>query len=100
MNSFSDYHATNLPLILIFLQHLNMKYFQDDPEWSTSSKLSHTERNLMPLRRFAMELIRHGFSSRSGASLANALPLDVNDVYSLPHVKEIMVDKNKIERSV
>ena len=57
--------------------------------------------NLLETPRYAMELIRGNVSSNLGASLANALLLDLQAMDLLRHgvdVKDVALDKSEIDR--
>lgn len=45
-----------------------------------------------------MELVSGGISAQKGANLANALILDLNDIFPIDHLQDLMMDRNKIQR--
>lgn len=71
--------------------------FTDD-DWTPNSGFSTTRRNLMPLTRTAVELVKYRISSQAAASILNAHSLDVNDVQKLHHLQDLIVDRHKVDR--
>ena len=59
--------------------------------------------NLVKLPNFALELVRAGISSRTGAALANALFMDLKDFF-VDYVRQllpvIVVDRYKLNRAM
>ena len=76
------------------------KSSSDDTYEAPPSRASY---NLTKTPRFAMELVRSGTSTRAGASLGNALILDLRNCGLLSpdvNIELLMMDKNKISRQM
>jgi len=82
--------------LVLFLQT-----FEGETEEFQPSAFQRSSNNFLKTPRYAMELIRGDVSSRLGASLANALLLDLKNMNLLDpcvDVNQILIDKAKLDR--
>jgi len=71
---------------------------ESDPDWLPDGEQGHSNRNIAPFHRTAVELVKNGISSRAAAALVNAVILDINDIQPLDYCKDLMVDRHKMDR--